>query len=127
MTIGERIKEVRKSNGLTQQKFADRLSLKRNTIANYEINLIEPSDRTISDVCRIFGVNEVWLRTGEGEMFAHKSREAEFSAACGEILRNCQDEETLAVLTRVISALAKVDWSGVDLVQKRVDEIKKEE
>lgn len=46
---------------------------------------------------------------------------------CGEILRNCPDEDTLAVLTRVISALAKVDWSGVGLVQKRVDEIKRGE
>ena len=34
--MNERIKEVRKSLGLTQQEFADRIGVKRNTVATYE-------------------------------------------------------------------------------------------
>lgn len=34
-----------------------------------------PSDRTILDICREFGVNEVWLRTGEGEPYRETTRE----------------------------------------------------
>ena len=56
MTIGERIKEVRKNEKLTQQEFADRLNLKRNTVGSYEVNVVEPSDRTIKDICDKFGV-----------------------------------------------------------------------
>ena len=66
MTIGERIKEVRKNEKLTQQEFADRLNLKRNTVGSYEVNVVEPSDRTIKDICDKFGVREEWLRTGDG-------------------------------------------------------------
>lgn len=73
MGIGERIKEVRKAAGLTQQKFAESLGLKRNTVGSYEINQISPSDRTIADICRVFGVSEKWLRTGEGDMSAPES------------------------------------------------------
>lgn len=66
----ERIKKLRKALDLTQQEFADRIGIKRNTIANYESGRNEPIDSVISLICREFNVNEEWLRTGEGEMFA---------------------------------------------------------
>lgn len=64
-----RLKAVRKAVGLTQQEFADRLGIKRGAVANYEIGRNDPIDAVISLICREFGVNETWLRTGEGEMF----------------------------------------------------------
>lgn len=123
----ERIKALRKKLGLNQTEFGRETKTSLSAVQKWESGENVPSNATIEIIRARWNVSEVWLRTGEGEMFAHKSREAEFSAACGEILRNCPDEDTLAVLTRVISALAKVDWSGVGLVQKRVDEIKKGE
>lgn len=67
--MSERIKRIRKMLDLTQQEFADRIGIKRNTIANYESGRNEPVDSVISLICREYGVNEIWLRTGEGEMF----------------------------------------------------------
>lgn len=64
-----RIKQLRKELGLTQEKFAERLSMKRNTIANYEIGRNEPIDAVISLICKEYNVNEEWLRTGEGDIF----------------------------------------------------------
>ena len=61
-----RIKKLRKSLDLTQQKFADALGIKQTTVASYEIGRIVPSDSTIKLICREFDVNEDWLRTGEG-------------------------------------------------------------
>lgn len=65
----ERIKELRKILGLTQQKFADRLGLKRQTIAAYEIGNIEPSESTLLLICKEFSVHKEWMLTGKGEMF----------------------------------------------------------
>ena len=65
----KRIKELRKKLGLTQQKFADRLGLKRQTIAAYEMGNITPSDSTLLLICKEFNINEEWLRTGKGEMY----------------------------------------------------------
>lgn len=65
----ERIKKIRKELDLTQQEFADRLHIKRNTVASYETGKSNLSDGAISLVCREFNVNEEWLRNGEGEMF----------------------------------------------------------
>lgn len=65
----ERIKKIRKTLDLTQQEFAERIGVKRNTVATYEMGRSIPSDAAVSLICREFNVNETWLRTGEGEMF----------------------------------------------------------
>jgi len=67
--LNDRIKQVRKALNLTQTDFANRLNLTRNFIFLVEKGERQPSDRTISDICREFNVNEDWLRTGEGEPF----------------------------------------------------------
>lgn len=67
--LKERIKKIRKELDLTQQKFSDKIGVKRNTIAMYEMGKTVPSEQTIKSICREFNVNEEWLRTGNGEMF----------------------------------------------------------
>lgn len=66
----ERLKQLRKTLGLTQQEFADRLNVLRNTIGGYEVGKSNPSDAAVNNICITFNINENWLRTGEGEMFS---------------------------------------------------------
>lgn len=66
--MNERLKKLRKFLDLTQQEFADKIKVKRNTVATYEMGRSEPSDAAVSLICKEFNVNEKWLRTGEGEM-----------------------------------------------------------
>ena len=73
MNTGERIKKLRKTLDLTQQKFGERLGIKGNTVAQYELGRSNPVDSVFSLICREFNVNEEWLRNGEGEMFKPKS------------------------------------------------------
>ena len=74
---GERMRAVRVALGLSQKEFADKLKLKRNSIAMIETKKRNPSLSTISDVCRIFDVNPLWMETGEGDMFALKPEDVE--------------------------------------------------
>lgn len=60
---------MRKSLDLTQQEFADRLNIKRNTVATYETGKSNPSDAAVVLICKTFNVSETWLRTGDGDMF----------------------------------------------------------
>jgi transcriptional regulator with XRE-family HTH domain len=85
-TIGERIKEIRKHKGFTQQKFADALGLKQNTVATYEMNKTVPSERTIADICREFGVDRIWLETGVGDPFRPVDRNEEIAAILGRAI-----------------------------------------
>ena len=78
-----RIKQVRKNANLTQKKFADALNISQNFANQVETGNRNPSDRTILDICRVFNINENWLRTGEGDMYAET--EDKFLKTCIEI------------------------------------------
>ena len=116
MGVGERIKYVRKAINKTQQSFADAICLKRNTIANYEIGNVEPSDRTISDICREFGVSEEWLRTGTGDMFVHVDADQELQDIFAEITISGDD-----LIKRIIKNYWKLPDKQKEMIHEIVD------
>jgi transcriptional regulator with XRE-family HTH domain len=68
-SINNRILEIRKAKGLTQEEFAGRIKISRSMISSIEEGQREVKDRIISLVCFVFGTNEHWIRTGKGTMF----------------------------------------------------------
>lgn len=126
MSLEQRLKEIRKACGLTQQALADRIGLKQNTIATYEIGRLQPSDRTISDICHELNVNETWLRTGEGEMFVKLSRSEEISAFMGDILSG--EEDFRARLIAALARLTPEQWQQLEgIAETLVREMQKKE
>ena len=84
-----RLRELRKTLGLTQKKFAEPLNLTGNGIANYEQGARPLTDRSISDICRVYGVSESWLRTGEGQMFdVGNSVDTELTALVAQLINS---------------------------------------
>lgn len=81
-----RIAQLRKIMNLTQDEFGKKLGLSRNYIWMIEKGERIPPDRTISDICRIFDVQEDWLRYGLEPMRAAKSREEEIADLVGSAL-----------------------------------------
>ena len=69
MEMKERLRAVRRSLDLTQKQFAEKIGIKQNTVATYELGRIAPSESVIKLICNTFDINEDWLRTGSGEMF----------------------------------------------------------
>ncbi len=65
--MNERIKQIRRELGLTQTEFAERIGLKQNSIALIESGKRNISDQAVLSICREYGVNEKWLRTGDGD------------------------------------------------------------
>ena len=96
-SVKDRIKLLRKELELTQEKFSERLGIKRNTIAKYETGINEPTTAVISLICREFNVNEQWLRTGEGEMFRVLPEEDELSIYIEDLLMGTEDSVHKAI------------------------------
>ncbi len=69
MTQGERVKEVRKSLGLTLEKFGEKIGMKKNSISQIENGKNSVTEQVIKAICREFNVDYIWLTTGEGNMF----------------------------------------------------------
>lgn len=99
----DRISFVRKNSGLNQTEFAEKLSLTKNYISLIENGNRTPSDRTISDICRTFGVDEIWLRDGIGEPFREKSDEEQIAEVLGGVLAG--SEQSKARLIRAVANL----------------------
>lgn len=69
MTQGERVKEIRKSLGLTLEKFGERLGVGKTAISKIEKGERGLTEQMTKSICREFGVDYIWLTTGDKEMF----------------------------------------------------------
>ncbi|MBO4838083.1 MAG: helix-turn-helix domain-containing protein [Lachnospiraceae bacterium] len=65
MTIGERLTELRKSRGLSQEELAEQLTLTRQTISKWELGQSSPDIEYVIALCDLFGVSTDYLLKGE--------------------------------------------------------------
>ena len=117
----ERLRELRSALNLTQQEFADRIGIKRGTVANYELGRNEPIDAVVSLICREFHVSEDWLRNGNGDMFEKLDRDQAITEFAAGILADEPD----SFRKRLISALATLDARDWAVLEKLADELTK--
>ena len=114
----DRIRKIRKDFGLTQKEFADRLGIKQNTVATYEIGKTNVGEAVITSICREFNVNEEWLRHGTGEMYRKKDTAfseliAEIDYSDDEFLKNIiiaymgLDEDSKQALRKIAKSMAE--------------------
>lgn len=116
MKLNERIKELRKALGLTQQEFSDKIGVKRNTIAQYESGRNAPIDAVISLICREFNVSEEWLRNGTGDMWVKVDEDQELQDILAQITLSGDE-----LITRIIKAYWKLPEKEKDMIRKLVD------
>lgn len=110
----ERLKLLRKSLDITQQEFADKIGIKRNSYANYETGRNTPIDAIIRSICREFNVNEEWLRTGNGEMFLKLNRQQKIANITATLF-NAEEE---SFKERLLTALAELEEDEWELLEK---------
>ena len=75
MTQGERVKEVRKTLGLTLEKFGEKIGIQKSAVSKIEKGENSLTDSNIKAICREFAVDYRWLTTGQGEMFVDDEKE----------------------------------------------------
>lgn len=99
-TINARIAEIIAESGMSKTEFAKRVNVSQSHVSRMVSGETGVSDRTISDICRVFRVNEDWLRNGTGEKYRKKPRAEEL----GEIFADLEVDDT--VKARFIRTLA---------------------
>lgn len=119
-TIAARIIQIVEKTGGNKSEFARRINVTPAYISKLGRHPeSEPSDRTISDICREFNVNEEWLRTGEGEIFAPLIRSKEIAAFVGKILQGEEDD----FKHRFVAMLARLDESEWEFIERKALEL----
>lgn len=121
----ERIKEIRKHYKLTQTEFGERIGVKGNTITGYETGLRSPSEAVIFSICREFGCNEVWLRTGEGNPFQEETRKEKIMRFAAQTVSG--SDEFKKAFVSMLASLDADDWEALsNLFAKLNAQIKSE-
>ena len=118
MTINKRMKAVRKALHMTQEEFGKRLGITYAAVSMTERELNGVSGQNIQAMVREFHVNEEWLKTGEGEMFAPVLSRDDVAAFMGDIMK---DEDDFRL--RFISALAKLTPEEWQILKNKILEI----
>ena len=111
--MNERIKQIRIKLGLSQDEFGRRLGVTRGAITNIELNKVDPKPLFVNLICREFGVNEIWLRTGEGDMFDPVTPDEELADFFGDILAGEPDFKR-----RFIYALSRLSSEQWEMLEK---------
>lgn len=106
-----RIKQIRKDNKMTQVEFGEKIGVKGNTVTNYETGLRNPTDAVVLSICREFGVNEEWLRTGNGKMYN------EHDGSFTELLSDLDDSDD-DFIKNIIKAYMELDQDSKDALRK---------
>lgn len=116
-----RIKEVRASAKLSQSEFGAKLNLSQNFIWMLEKGERVPSDRTIADICREFGVSELWLRTGEGDMLVQRT----MNQTLGLMVNDLMSEADESFRKRFVAALLELPeeaWPEIEKFAKKISQ-----
>ena len=87
----DRLCQVVKLSGLTKTAFAQKINVSQGLVSQMCAGITSPSDRTIADICRVFDIQEEWLRHGLEPMRAPRSREEEIAELVGSTLRGSNE------------------------------------
>ena len=123
--MNERIKQIRKSANLTLEKFGKRIGITAASCSNIESGKTNPSNQTIQAICKEFGCNEIWLRTGEGYPFQEESRQEQIMKFAAQTVHG--SDEFKKSFVSMLAKLDAEDWDALARIfGKLAGETKKE-
>ena len=123
--MNERIKKILEELGLKKVEFAERLHISRPYASELCSGAKAPSDRTISDICREFGVREAWLRTGEGEMFVQDTQSEQVAVFLADLTKDDSDTFKKRFI-EMLAGLSPADWELLERMAEKLTQKKEE-
>lgn len=119
--MNSRVKELRKTLGLTQQEFGQSIKISRSNVAGIESGAVKITDRNLNQICEVHNANKDWLLHGDGDMFIPISVDEEYAYLIGALeASNCDYKK------QFIKAMLELeDESDWELVLNLVERLKK--
>ena len=119
MTQGERIREVRKTLGLTLEKFGEKIGMKKNSVSQLENGKNSVTEQVVKAICREYNVDYMWLTTGDGEMFI--DTDDDFIERIDRIMAG--EDEARKNLFKFMLELSDDDIAALDRLMKKAIKI----
>lgn len=121
-SIGDRIRQIRKSKNLSQEKFGDRLGVGKTAIHKLESGENKLTDQMQKSICREYGVDYLWLTEGKGQMFLEMSRDDEVLKYTQDLLDDTDDEVANSIKNFIVSYY-KMDDNSKSILRNLINEL----
>lgn len=118
--INKRIADAIAAKGMKKSKVARSIKVSPAFISQLCSGASLPSERTIVDISRVCGVNDIWLRSGEGEMFQAMTEDEELAAYLGDVM-NDEPESFRHCLTMEMKNWTPEVWQMIEEICKRLE------
>ena len=112
MTKGERVKEVRKTLGLTLEKFGEKIGVTKTAISRIEKSERNLTEQMTKSICREFNVDYIWLTTGEGKMFIEFDREEQLMIWANSALGDKENFKSRFI--DILMRLSEEEWEWLE-------------
>lgn len=113
--VGEQIRDLRKFLGLNQTDFGAKIGLTFGAISGYESGRRECPDTVVLSICREYGCDEKWLRTGEGEMFPPRALRDEVAGYMERLLASTDASSDFQLrFIKLLSEIPSEFWPVVE-------------
>ena len=107
--MNERIRTLRKTLGLTLEKFGEPLGVTKTAVSRLENGVNNVTNQMVKAICREYSANEEWLITGTGEMFSEIDREDQLMRWAASVLKEDSSSFRKRFVT-MLSSLQEEDW-----------------
>lgn len=117
--INNRIDLLIKDLGITKTRFAESLHVSSQFISSLCSGAKQPSERTISDICREFNVSLDWLQNGKGEMYVQRSANEELGIMVASLMAEADE----SFRKRFVSAMLELPpefWPELEKFIKKI-------
>ena len=112
-TLAERLTFAIKKCGLTNTAIAEAIDVSQSHISRIASGKATPSSRTITDLSRVCGVDEIWLRTGEGQPFREQTKDE----VLAEVFSKAEiGDEARDRLVRAFARLPVEDYAAMEKI-----------
>lgn len=126
MSIGSRIKDIRKNAHLSQAKFGSKLGITDAAVSMVENDKYIPSEQTIRAICSEFNVNRYWLETGEGDPYQYKETKQDLIDQIRVVMKG-ESEVAVAIVCAVASMPTEYLEAFYDRLQEQLRNKKEED
>lgn len=114
MAQGVRVREIRKTLGLTLEKFGERLGVGKTAVSKIEHEQCALTDQMVKSICREFSISEEWLRTGSGNMRIPVEDEA--AAAVSDLVE--KSNPLYDIIKGIMVAYQKLDGPSREVIDQ---------
>jgi len=115
VTVNERVREIRKTEKLTLEKFGEKLGVGKTAISSIEHGINGVTDQMIKSICREFGYNEEWLRDGIEPKKPEIDEDVEYGMICADLgITDSRAKQLIMNYGRFSPEDKKLFWSYID-------------